>query len=163
MKRLAIGLLAFMLLGNVALKAATIEQINARVDRINQRINDADKTLPSIETYYEYNDATEGAPPRFSFFFDEKDKLVACMVRVGHETWSKEFFYYFDRNEKIMKYLEVIPPNNGLGPEPGRAAIIYGDGGKVLWDNLHAPPRQTPETIKALYKALSKTGLEFAY
>ncbi|MCL2021511.1 MAG: hypothetical protein FWG81_05305 [Betaproteobacteria bacterium] len=163
MKRIIIGILAFMLLGNVGLQAATIEEINAKVDRINKQIKDKDISLPSIETRYDYIDPTESVPPEFSFFFDiDTGKLVACRVHVGHETWAKQFFYYFDENEKIMKYLEIIPPGYGSGPEPYRAAIIYNAKGKVLWDNYQAPPRHTPEAIKALYRTLHDAALRFA-
>jgi len=162
-KQIVISLLALLFFGGVELRAAsTVEEINVKVDTIDKRIKDKDKTLPSIETSYDYKDATEGVPPQLSFFFDiETKKLVACMVHVGHETWSKEFSYYFDENEDIMKYLEVVPTSES-GPSASRAAIIYGKDRKVLWENLQASPRQAPEKIKALYQALSKAGDEFA-
>jgi len=124
-KQIIIGLLALLFFGGAEVRAAsTVEEINVKVDKIDKRINDKDDSLPSIETSYDYKEPTEGVPPQFSFFFDrETRKLVACRVHVGHETWAKEFSYYFDENEDIMKYLEVIPASES-GPEASRAAII---------------------------------------
>ena len=159
MKHIVIGLLAFLLLGNVALQAATIEEINAKVAKIDKQIQD--QKLPSIETDYNYNGPTEGVPPQFSFFFDHETndyetlKLVACVAHIGRETWSEDFFYYFDENEKIMKYVEK---RNDL--EPTRTAIIYNSNGRVLWEN--GGTRIAPEKIKTLFKALSEAGNEIA-
>lgn len=111
MKQIATGLLALLFFGSAELRAAsTVEEINAKVDRVDKLIEDKDKSLPSIETSYDFKDATEGVPPQFSFFFDSgTSKLVVCKIHVGHETWAKDFFYYFDENEDIQKYLEVVP------------------------------------------------------
>jgi hypothetical protein len=161
-KRIAIGLLALLIFGSGELRAAsTVEEINARVDKIDKLIKEQDKTLPSIETSYDFKNATEGVPPQFSFFFDsDTSKLVVCKIHVGHETWAKDFFYYFDEDEDIQKYLEVVPAVK-FGPSSSRSAIIYGKNGKVLWKNLDTPPRQAPEKIKDLYQALSKAADRF--
>jgi hypothetical protein len=159
MKHLAIALFVTLLLANTEARAVTVEQINATVEQIDKRISAQE--LPSIEANYDYKDATEGAPPSFSFFFDVRtSKLVACIVSVGHETWVKQFYYYFDENEKIIKYLEVIPPSDA-GPATSRTAIIYDGNGKVLWKDIQAP-RQMPNSIKTLYKSLSKAADAFA-
>jgi hypothetical protein len=162
-KQIAISLLALLFLGSAAPRAAsTVEEINARADKIDKQIKDKDKTLPSIETSYDFKDATEGVPPQFSFFFDSgTGKLVVCKIHVGHETWAKDFFYYFDENEDIQKYLEVVPASKS-GPSASRSAIIYGKNGKVLWKNLEIPPRLAPEQIKGLYQSLSKAADKFA-
>jgi hypothetical protein len=161
-KQIAIGLLALLFFGSAELRAAsTVEEINAKVDKIDKLIEGKDKTLPSIETSYNYAH-TEGVPPQFSFFFDSStSKLVVCKIHVGHETWAKDFFYYFDENEDIQKYLEVVPASK-FGPSASRSAIIYSKNGKVLWRNLETPPRQAPEKIKGLYQALSNAADEFA-
>ena len=163
MKQIAISLLALLFFGNIELRASsTVEEINAKVDKIDKLIKDGDKSLPSFETSYDFKDATEGVPPQFSFFFDSgTSKLVVCKIHVGHETWAKDFFYYFDENEDIQKYLEVIPASKS-GPSTSRSAIIYGKNGKVLWRNIESPPRQAPEKIKGLYQALSKAADKFA-
>ncbi len=163
MKQIAISLLALLFFGSAELGAgSTVEEINAKVDKIDKLIKDKDKTLPSIETSYDFKDATEGVTPQFSFFFDSgTSKLVVCKIHVGHETWSKDFFYYFNENEDIQKYLEVIPASK-FGPSTSRSAIIYDKSGKVLWKNLDTPPRQAPEKIKGLYQALSKVADKFA-
>jgi hypothetical protein len=162
-KQIAIGLLTLLFFGGAELRAAsTVEEINAKVDRIDKLIKDKDKTLPSIETSFDFKDATEGVPPQFSFFFDSgSSKLIVCRIHVGHETWGRDFFYYFDENEDIQKYLEVVPASK-FGPSASRSAIIYGSNSKVLWKNLETPPRQAPETIRALYQALSKAADKFA-
>jgi hypothetical protein len=162
-KQIVVTLLTLIFFGGVELRAAsTVEEINGKVDKIDQRIKDKDKTLPSIETSYDFKDATEGVPPQFSFFFDSgTSKLVLCMIHVGHETWGKDFFYYFDENEDMQKYLEIVPASQ-FGPAASRSAIIYGKDGKVLWKNLQTPPRQAPEKIKALYHALSQASDKFA-
>ncbi len=162
MNKTAIGLLALLFFGGADLRAAsTVEEINAKVDRIDKLIEDKDKTLPSIETSYDFKDATEGVPPQFSFFFDSgTSRLVVCRIHVGHETWGKDFLYYFDENEDIQKYLEVVPASK-FGPSASRSAIIYKNG-KVLWKNLETPPRQAPETIRGLYQALTKAADKFA-
>jgi hypothetical protein len=162
-KQIAMSLLALLFFGGAELRAASpVEEINAKVDKIDKLIKNGDKTLPSIETSYDFKNATEGVPPQFSFFFDSgTSKLVVCKIHVGHETWAKEFFYYFDENEDIQKYLEVVPASL-FGPSASRSAIIYGKNGKVLWQNLETAPRQTPEEIKDLYEALSKAADKFA-
>jgi hypothetical protein len=150
-KQIAMSLLALLFFGGAELRAASpVEEINAKVDKIDKLIKNGDKTLPSIETSYDFKNATEGVPPQFSFFFDSgTSKLVVCKIHVGHETWAKEFFYYFDENEDIQKYLEVVPASL-FGPSASRSAIIYGKNGKVLWQNLETAPHQTPEEIKDL-------------
>jgi hypothetical protein len=162
-KQISISLLTLLLFSGVELRAgATVGEINGKVDKIDKRIKDKDKTLPSIETSYDFKDATEGVPPQFSFFFDSgTSKLVACMIHVGHETWGKDFIYYFDENEDIQKYLEIVPASK-FGPSASRSAIIYDKDGKVLWQNLQTPPREAAEKIKALYQALSKAADKFA-
>lgn len=163
MKQICIGFVALLLFGGVELCAASpLDEVNVKVERIDKRIENGDKTLPSLETSYDFKDTTEGVPPKMSFFFDiETKKLLACFVWVGHETWSRKFAYYFDDREELMKYMEIIPPPN-LGVSPSRKAIIYGEKGKVLWENHGGHPRQEPEMIKALYQALQKAGDEFA-
>jgi hypothetical protein len=48
-KQIAIGLLALLFFGSAELQAAsTVEQINAKVDKIDKLIEDKDRTLPSI-------------------------------------------------------------------------------------------------------------------
>jgi len=162
-KQIAISLLALLFFGSAEIRAASdVEVINAKADKIDKLITGKDKTLPSIETSYDFKDATEGVPPQFSFFFDSiTSKLVVCKIHVGHETWAKDFFYYFDENEDIQKYLEVVSASK-FGPSTSRSAIIYGKNGKVLWKNLETPPRQAPEKIKGLYQALSKAADKFA-
>ena len=127
MKQIAISLLALLFLGSAELRAgSTAEEINANVDKIDKLIKNKDRTLPSIETSYDFKDATEGVPPQFSFFFDSgTSKLAVCKIHVGHETWGKDFFYYFDENEDIQKYLEIVPASM-FGPSASRSAIIYG-------------------------------------
>jgi hypothetical protein len=161
-KRIIISL-TLLSFGSAGLPAASaVEEINAKVDKIDKLIKNKDKTLPSIETSYDFKDATEGVPPQFSFFFDSgTSKLVACKIHVGHETWGKDFVYYFDEKEDIQKYLEVVPRSE-FGPAASRSAIIYGKDGKVLWKNLQSPPRQAPEAIRALYHDLSKAADKFA-
>ena len=164
MKHVVVSILALLLCSRAALGAASvIDEINGRVDSIDRRIKDQDKTLPSIETSYDFKDVTEGAPPQFSFFFDGgTGRLVACRISVGHETWGRQFFYYFDDSEQIQKYLEVVPPG-GSGPPPSRSAILYARDGTIVWRNFEGLPRQAPERIKALYHALSKAGKEFGW
>lgn len=134
-----------------------VEAVNKKVDAIEKRLSKGGD-LPHIDTSYEYEDATEGVSPGFKFFFDSKsERLVACKIHVGHETWSKDFTYYFDEDGGLLKYLEVV---SGREDNPPRAAIIYGKGGKSLWHNLDAP-RLTPEKIKAIYKSLQEGAKPF--
>ena len=146
-----------------------MEDINKKIDEVERRIEKHDKTLPSIEVTYDYKDVTEGVPPQFSFFFDvNTGKLVACKIHVGFETWSRDVAYYFDENEEIEKYLEIVPHSKN-GPSAYRSAIIYGKNGKVLRTNMNGglrketrDPIAAPDTIKALFHALGDAADKFS-
>ncbi len=134
---------------------ATVAEINDKVEKIQKRIQVKNKDLPHLDVAYDYNDATEGVPPGFKFYFDaESQKLTACLIHVGHETWSHDFSYYFDEQENVLKYLDVIFGDENKSP---RSAIIYGKDGKPLWKNVDAP-RLEPAEIRTLYRALQKTS-----
>jgi len=156
--------------GGTLQAAISLEDINNKVDKVERRIEKHDKTLPSIEVTYDYKDATEGVPPQFSFFFDiETGKLVACKIHVGFETWSRDVAYYFNENEEIEKYLEIVPQSK-YGPSAHRSAIIYGKNGKVLWTNMNGglpreppDPRETPDTIKTLFHELRDALDKFSH
>ncbi|MCL2713355.1 MAG: hypothetical protein FWD68_01850 [Alphaproteobacteria bacterium] len=159
MKSIVICLFVLLCFGGVELRAASlVEEINAKVEGIDKRIKDGDFGILSVEQKIE----SEGAPPSFSFYYDRgTERLIACEVSVGFETWSRQYFYYFDDNENVMKYLEVIPASTLGGPGPRREGMIFGKD-EVLWTNLQQPPRQPPGTIKELYHGLMKASYSFS-
>jgi hypothetical protein len=142
--------LSLVLLGHPShLRAADpIKEINARVEKILQQIKSED--LPVLNVKYDYKQPTEGVPPSFKFYFNRHDeKLVACEIHIGHETWAKSIGYYFDFDGHPMKYRETSSHQ-----DPQKAwGIIFGAGGKVLWKNTDAP-HLSPKDIQDLYSLL---------
>jgi hypothetical protein len=137
---------------NGSSRPATVTAINAVVAAIDKQI-DA-KELDSLVVEYQMTDATEGVPPSFKFFYDAKTNgLIACEIHVGHETWSKNFRYYFDPAGAPLKYREQVI---GREDKPAPVAIIYGPQSKILWKNVVGPPPLKPAAIMDLYATLSK-------
>jgi hypothetical protein len=138
---------------------SSIQEINTQVAAIDQLIKNG---LSEINISYEFNDAMESAPPSFRFFFEESNagrlKLRACRIAVGHETWSTESVYYFDADEKPLKYRTA---SLGLPDTTEPHAIIFGKTGEVLWKNMGSPPKPLPQEILALFKLINKqSGIE---
>jgi hypothetical protein len=125
------------------------------VQEINQRVAEIDKaigSLPFISISEEI--LTEGVPPAYRMYFRRQspDKLVAAVVTVGHETWATIFSYYFDDQQRPLKYLKAC---SGLPDCPSRAAIIYGPDRKVIWKNTEEPA-VLPSQILALFSTIAR-------
>jgi hypothetical protein len=131
----------------------TIADINKAVIAIDDSILRDEYTTLHIEEHSE----AEGAPPSFSMYY-KGDRLIAVVVSVGHETWSKEFRYYYYINGKPQKYVEVI---NKRPDNPPRVAIIYSENGSVLWKNVEKEVINFSE-LQNLFLTLQKTRKSFS-
>ena len=119
-----------------------IQQVNVKVAAILADIASGDLSVIEIKEIVE----SEGSPPEFQLYYNQ-DKLMAAHVRVGHETWSMKYSYYFYPNGLAMKLVEetLDRPDN-----PSKKAIIYGENGKVLWGNI-IEAKVDPKNIKGLF------------
>lgn len=126
----------------------TVDEVNVGVAKIEKELG----ILSFLNVEYNYNDATEGVPPSFKFYFAGKEKLVACRVHIGYEVWSRDITYYFDAEEKPMKYLVK---DSGRPDESKPTAVIYGKKGEVLWENMDLP-QLSPQEILTLFKMNQK-------
>ncbi|MCP3922282.1 MAG: hypothetical protein GY714_06830 [Desulfobacterales bacterium] len=138
-----------------SLFANQIPLINKRVKEIDRSIKKGTYSVIKVENIIK---SLEGVPPTIFFYYKPKDgKLVAVKIHVGHETWSKTFSYYFDRREKILKYLESIDrPDN-----PPKRAVIYDKDSKVIWKNIDKP-KIGPYNIWGFFKKAMHHQIEFS-
>ena len=124
-------------------KIPAVERINAEVAELEKRIAAEDKTLPTLKVQYDYHDATEGIPPNFEFFYEQRGSgsaetsvLRVCKTHVGKEVFSVDHIYYFDSKGHPMKYLVTNSGVTGEGGFPAsRDAIFYDPSGKVIWQS----------------------------
>lgn len=132
-----------------------ISTLNNKIISLENAINDGKYAMMRFDNIVEQ---IESDTPECRFYYDfDTYKLVAVIVDVGHETWSKSFYYFFDKEERIIKYLEFIDrPDN-----PPRTAIIYDSNGGVLWSNTDKPV-VNPDDIKAFYKKSLLYQTEFS-
>ena len=133
-----------------------IADVNAKVDVIVKMItNDSLQTIDIEDRGW-----AEAAPPSIKFFFDKSSgKLRAAMFNVGHETWSNQYWYYFDAAENILKYSQE---SKGLPSDvkvPKMAAIY--DGKKRIWSNLSSEMDFTPKEVVALFKSIQNARWKF--
>ena len=149
----SVGMLLAIVLPALALAAPKedpVQVVNQKVAEIDQAIQD--EALPSIAIQEEVE--SEGVPPSYKLYTrGAGGKLVAAIVTVGHETWGNTFAYYFDDQQRIMKYSKSC---QGRPDCEAKTAIVYGPAGKVLWKNTNAP-HAPPARIVALFELI--TGL----
>lgn len=132
--------------------AALIKKTNSEVSNLDKKLKSNE--LQSLKVEYHITQPTDGVAPSFTFYFEDKqDKniLRVCLVRVGHETWSKFFYFYYDAHGKPIKYLEKI---SGREDNPAPRAILYGASAKILWKNTERP-RLSPNQVAALFNQLT--------
>ncbi len=149
--------------GGTAKNSAVIDAVNGVVDRLEERILKRDKNLPSLNSEYDFHDATEGVPPSFKCYFEtektEKSEptiLRACKVHVGHEVYSVDHIYYFDEASRPMKYLVVSSGISGEGGMPAsRKGIIYDKSGRIVWSSTGVSAPMTFKEVKAVFTALN--------
>ena len=130
-------------------KIPAVEKINAEVAELEKRIAAEDKTLPALKVQYDYHDATEGVPPNFDFYYEQRGSgsaetsvLRVSKTHIGKEVFSVDHIYYFDSQGRPMKYLVT---NSGVAGEGGfpasRDATFYDPSGKMIWQSS---PELTP-------------------
>jgi hypothetical protein len=129
-----------------------IADVNKAVAAIDDSIFRGEYLVIHIEEHSE----SEGAPPAISMYY-RGDRLIAVIVTVGHETWSKEFRYYFNTNGKPKKYMEIIKsrPDN-----PPKVARIYAEDGTIIWKNIENETIKFNE-LQDLFTTLQKTRKGF--
>jgi hypothetical protein len=127
-----------------------IQQINQSVAGIDKAIQSGD--LPYISISEE--SGTEGLPPAYKMYYSRNGdgKLIAAVVSVGHESWGNTFSYYFDDQQRVMKYLKTC---EGRSDCPPKTAIIYGTNGKIVWKNTEEPA-VPPSQIVTIYTAITQ-------
>lgn len=106
----------------------------------------------------------EGYYPTLKFYYGFNNDnliphLIALYVVAGHEVWSKEFRYYFDEEEKIIKYREFVP--EGQVHKPYHFEIIYDVDGNILSKNIDNPEVQ-PNKIKMMFKDIITASHKFS-
>ncbi len=144
MKAYGMVIIAFLILmasGQSSFASDDMERINLKVKQI---LRDIEKDeFPVVVMRFD-NLVSEGSPPDFKFYY-KNDKLIACQIDVGHETWGIRFSYFFDEDGRIIKYLKEVSsrPDN-----PPRKAIFYDKKGDVIWSNIKKPPVKAEEILK---------------
>ena len=151
-------------------KIPAVEKINAEVAELEKRIAAGDKTLSTLKVHYDYNDASEGVPPNFDFYYEQRDTwptepsvLRVSKTHVGKEVYSVDHIYYFDSKGRPMKYLVI---NSGLAGEGGfpasRNAIFYDPSGKVIWESSTEPtPPLSFKKIMDIFGSLDNSLSKF--
>ena len=133
-----------------------IAEVNAKVDVIVKMTTNDSLQIIDVED----RGWAEAAPPSIKFFFDKSSgKLRAAMFNVGHETWSSQYWYYFDAAENILKYSQE---SKGLPSDvkvPKRAAIY--EGKTRIWSNLSSEMNFSPKEVVALFKSIQNARRKF--
>lgn len=139
--------------------AALVKKINAEVATLDNKIKINEFEHLKVAYFLGHS---EGAPPELSFYFESKEGkfiLRACIIPVGHETWSKHFHYYFDSEGKPIKYLEKV---KGREDKPEPLAVIYDSKNKIIWKNIDKI-RMSPSEITDLFNRLNKNIEVFSH
>jgi len=139
--------------------ATQIKNINSEVAVLDNKIKNSE--LEYLNVAY-FSGPTEGVPPALSFYYEfsqGKFILRACIIPVGHETWSKHFQYYFDSEGKPIKYLEKV---KGHPDNPETVAIIYGPKNEIIWKNTDEV-RMRPNEVIDLFNRLNKSLEVFSH
>ncbi len=132
-------------------------EINSEIEELERKI-DNDELQEFEVKHFTY---LESGPSQLQFFL-ENDKLRVVFLKIPHETWANRFCYYFDKDEKIMKFLKVTLYRED---KPPRGALFFNKKGEILWKNLDRIPIDANEIrskIKALYKILTSMEKIFA-
>jgi hypothetical protein len=140
--------------GGAKNNSASLDAVNGAVERLEKRISERDKTLPSLNMEYDFHDATEGVPPNLKCYFEtkkteksERTVLRVCKIHIGHEVYSVDHTYYLDENGRPMKYLVVNSGISGEGGMPAtREGAIYDKSGRIIWSS--AGGVKSPMTFK---------------
>lgn len=124
-----------------------VQAVNRKVAEIDAAIRGGE--LPGIVVREEV--PSEGAPPSYTLYTrGPGGKLAAAIITVGHETWGNTFAYYFDEEQRILKYSKTCQGRPDCEP---RSAILYDAAGKVLWKNTDEP-YAPPARIVALFRTI---------
>ena len=139
-----------------SLSETKIAEVNAKVDAIVKMVaKDSFQTIVVEDRGW-----AEASPPSIEFFFDKSSgKLRAAKFNVGHETWSRQFWYYFDTAENILKYSQE---SKGLPSDvkvPKMAAIYEGE--KRIWSNLPSDMNFSPKEVVTLFKMIQNARMKF--
>ncbi len=79
-----------------------IKSINQKVAQIEKNKDKLD--ILSVKLLLEQ---LESSPPEAMFYYNpETGKLAMAKITVGHETFSTTHSYYFNKKNKIIKYLK---------------------------------------------------------
>ncbi|MBN8542067.1 MAG: hypothetical protein J0L82_16865 [Deltaproteobacteria bacterium] len=154
--RLVLVLLLILPLSTAAKNSTAIDAINSSADRLEKRISERDKSLPSLNVEYDFRDATEGVPPNIKCFFEtkkteksERSVLRVCKIHIGHEVYSVIHTYYLDESGRPMKYLVVNSGISGDGGMPAsREGVIYDKSGRIVWSSTGGA--KSPMTFKEI-------------
>ncbi len=100
---------------------------------------------------------------KFYFIFNyEKDtfNLVCVKFTLPKEIYSIVYSYYFDDEEKLIKFLKVIHnrPDN-----PPREAKIYNEFGGIVWSNFEYDLPIDTEDLKGIFKEFNEKLIKIYY
>jgi hypothetical protein len=151
-------------------KIPAVKKINEEVTDLEKKIAAQDKSLPTLKVQYDYHDATEGIPPTFDFYYDQRGSssaetsvLRVSKTHVGKEVFSVDHIYYFDSQGRPMKYLVTNSGVTGEGGFPAsRDAIFYDPSGKVIWQSsTELTPPLSFKKILDLFRSLDNSLSKF--
>lgn len=133
---------------------SAILDANKFVKGIDENIKIGKYSQLVIEEFSTY----EGSPAKITFFFIKDSIMIAAKVSVGHEIWVNQFYYYYNEDGYIIKYLKkaIDNPYN-----PKNEAIIFDGNEKIIWKNIDemvVPANR----IKELFTSIQKIRLDFA-
>lgn len=143
-------LIIFSCILNSQEKKTLIEEVNKKVELIEKNIEEYDYI------YLEYLPAAEGLLGLDTkFYYEENGQYILRLAKISirHEIWRNEFFYYFDEDGKILKFINkaVGRPDN-----PPKRAIIFDRQGKIIWRNFHYKIPMSPEEVKKYFSQFKK-------
>lgn len=170
-RKLLIAFYLFLPALAIAADNVAVKKIDEEVTALDRRISSGDQSLPFLKVAYDFLNVTEGVPPSFVFYFEQKpakearggvrNVLRAGKTHVGHEVYSNDYDYYFDSEGRPMKYLFRDSGLASRGPAK-RLAVFYDKSGKVIWKSTSdLSPILSLDKIQELFSSLDESLRKF--
>ncbi|MCP4216739.1 MAG: hypothetical protein GY765_18960 [bacterium] len=84
---------------------------------------------------------------------EDSNSLICVKFSITKESYWNEFFYYFDKNEKLIKFSkETFHRPDNLPKQ----AIIFHSNGRPLWTNYKSDLPIKAEDLKRIYKEVNE-------
>ena len=136
-------------------KDNTIKLVNDKVAQIEQGIKEEKFSLMNIEYVMDAREV-HAIGIKFYFIFNfEKDtfSLVCVKFEMPMEIYSNEYSYFFDDNEKLIKFNKktINRPDN-----PPKQGKIYDEFGRIAWSNFNYELPIDTEELKCIFKEFNE-------